>query len=224
MNTEAMNKDVKSNASSRAYTRKKYQKKSREEINEEKRVLNLLRQQDPEGLRIVMDKYHDRLFSVANRICHNQEDSEEVLQDVYMTALNKIDRFEERSTLSTWLYRITVNASLMKLRSHRSRKDTVPMDNVVPFVSDTEDFFGFKGQARSPDDRLMDKELLKHINDTVENLPEIYQGVFMLRDVEGFSIKETSKKLHSSNAAIKSRLHRCRYFLRESLDQYLCEN
>jgi DNA-directed RNA polymerase specialized sigma24 family protein len=78
-----------------------------------------------------MQKYHGQLFSIANRICNNHADTEEVLQDVYWNALSKIDRFEERSTLATCLYRITVNASLLKVRSQKINKNTVSMENLT---------------------------------------------------------------------------------------------
>jgi RNA polymerase sigma-70 factor (ECF subfamily) len=94
--------------------------------NEEETLLQLLRKGNSDGLKL-MQKYHGQLFSIANRICNNHADTEEVLQDVYWNALSKIDRFEERSTLATCLYRITVNASLLKVRSQKINKNTVSM-------------------------------------------------------------------------------------------------
>jgi len=199
-------------------------KQKRETGNSEKRLLNLLKQGDQEAIGEIMQKYHDKLFSVANRICNNPADAEEVLQDVYMIALNKIDRFEERSSLSTWLYRITVNAALMKLRSQRSGKSTIPLDGYNALLGEDENVLRLDREVRSPDESLLTRELYEKINDSVETLPEIYQSVFYLRDVQGYSIKETSKMLHTTPAAIKSRLHRSRFFLRERLGQYLSKN
>ena len=175
-------------------------------------------------MRLLVRKYHEKLFAVANRICNNPADSEEVLQDVYMIAMNKIDKFQERSTLSTWLYRITVNAALMKLRSQRFSKYTVNLDNLASVQNDEDGFFRFDEEARSPDDTLLTHELYDQIQDSVETLPEIYQNVFFLRDIQGFSIKETSEMLETTPAAIKSRLHRSRFFLQERLKPYLSEN
>jgi RNA polymerase sigma-70 factor, ECF subfamily len=138
-----------------------------------------------------------------------------------MIALQKIDRFEERSTLSTWLYRITVNAALMKLRAQRAAKSTVSIDGFHGLLGEDENTFRFDGEVRSPDETLMTKELYSRISHSVEDLPEIYQSVFLLRDVQGYSIKETSKMLHTTPAAVKSRLHRSRFFLKGKLDQYL---
>jgi RNA polymerase sigma-70 factor (ECF subfamily) len=196
-------------------------KKKRETSSREKRLLELLKNGDQEALREIIRKYHDKLFSVANRICNNPADAEEILQDVYMIALNKIDRFEERSTLSTWLYRITVNAALMRLRSQRTNKSNIPIEGYTSVLGEEENVLRFDEEVRSPDETLMTRELYDKIRDSVETLPGIYQSVFFLRDVQGYSIKETSRMLHTTPAAVKSRLHRSRFFLRERLGQYM---
>jgi len=79
-------------------------------------------------------------------------------------------------------------------------------------------------EARSPDDALLSKELCDQIQNSVKDLPESYQDVFFLRDIKGFSIKETSEILDTTPAAIKSRLHRSRFFLQDRLRPYLSEN
>lgn len=197
--------------------------KSKDTIGEEA-LLFMLKQGDPEGLDQIRSKYHDKLYSVAYRICNNHPDAEEVLQDVYMTTVQKIDRFEERSTLATWLYRITVNAALMKRRSQRHAKSMVSMDSVGPYLGQDDNVLRFDGQSRSQDDLLMVKELYGKIQEIVDSLPEIYQSVFSLRDLQGYSIKETSKILKTTPAAIKSRLHRGRFFIKEELKRYLADN
>jgi len=198
--------------------------KERRGMEEEKCLISLMRNQDPAGLRVLISKYHEKLFSVANRICNNPADSEEVIQDVYMIALKKIDKFQERSTLSTWLYRITVNAALMKLRSQRFSKNMVAMETIGHFHNDSEGLAHSDEESKSPDDALLSRELCDQIQDSVNDLPEIYQDVFILRDIEGFSIKEASEILETTPAAIKSRLHRTRFFLQDRLRPYLSEN
>jgi RNA polymerase sigma-70 factor (ECF subfamily) len=192
--------------------------------NEEETLLKLLRKGNSDGLKLIMQKYHGQLFSVALRICNNHADAEEVLQDVYWTVLSKIDRFEERSSLATWFYRITVNASLMKLRSQKKNKNTLSMENLTTPLSVEKNVLCLEEVSRSPGHSLMRKEFYEHIWDSVETLPEIYQDVFFLRDIQEFSIKETSMLLKTTPAAIKSRLHRSRFFIKEDLGQYLHEN
>lgn len=191
-------------------------------VTNEKAFLEGLKNRDQEALKVMMRKYHDRLFSVANRICKNPADAEEILQDVYMTALNKIDRFEQRSTLATWLYRITVNTALMKLRSHKLvQKNTVPMDDGNLALGESEKS-GFSGeQEMSPDDRFMSVELCEQVCETVESLPEGYRSVFLLRGIQGLSTRKTSEILNVTPAAIKSRLHRSRHLIKERLNPYL---
>jgi RNA polymerase sigma-70 factor (ECF subfamily) len=191
--------------------------------NDEQILLELLRRGDSDGLKLIMQKYHGQLFSVAIRICNNHADTDEVLQDVYWTLFSKFDRFEERSTLATWLYRITVNASLMKLRSQRMNKNTLSMENLTTSLSKEENALRPDEPAKSPRDILMRKEFYEHIGDSVETLPETYREVFFLRDIYGFSIKETSMLLKITPAAIKSRLHRSRSSIRKDLGQYLHE-
>ncbi len=200
------------------------EEKERKGREDEKFLISLIKGQDSAGLRVLIGKYHEKLFAVANRICNNPADSEEVLQDVYMIAMKKIDKFQERSTLSTWLYRITVNAALMKLRSQRFSKFTVNFENLASVQTDDDNMFRFDEDARLPDDTLLTRELYDQIQDSVETLPEIYQNVFFLRDIQGFSIKETSEMLETTPAAIKSRLHRSRFFLQERLKPYISEN
>jgi RNA polymerase sigma-70 factor (ECF subfamily) len=196
-------------------------KQKKRDVNPERRLLESLKGGDQEAIRAIISKYHDKLFAVANRICNNPADTEEILQDVYMIALNKIDKFEERSTLSTWLYRITVNAALMKLRSQRASKSNLPIEGYAGVLGEDDNVLRFDEAARPPDETLITRELYDQIMDSVENLPEIYQSVFFLRDVQGYSIKETSKMLATTPAAIKSRLHRSRFFLRGKLAKYM---
>lgn len=224
MNIQREQAVVESKKAGTHYSKASMKKGSGKPEPKEKQLVQQLKNKDPLAIGKIMKKYNEKLFSVANRICNNPADAEEVLQDVFMIAMNKIDRFEERSTLSTWLYRITVNTSLMKLRSQRMNKSTVPMDNLTTLLSDEENSLRFDEESKSPDDTLLTKELYSHIKDSVETLPEIYQDVFFLRDVQGFSIKETSKMLRTTPAAVKSRLHRSRYYLQEKLKPYLCEN
>lgn len=187
-------------------------------------LVNMLRKGEASAVQAIMKRYHEKLFSLANRICNNPADAEEVLQDVYMIVMNKIDQFEERSTLSTWLYRVTVNASLMKLRSQRGSRHTISMESLSVPLGDEENSLRSREETRSPDDMLMTKELFEQIKHSVESLPEIYQDVFFLRDVKGFSIKETSRMLRTTPAAVKSRLHRSRFFLQERLKPYMYDN
>jgi RNA polymerase sigma-70 factor (ECF subfamily) len=188
----------------------------------EEGLVALLKGRDQEALRVIMRKYHDRLFAVANRICKNPADAEEVVQDVFVTALDKIDRFEGRSTLATWLYRIAVNTALMKLRNQRLvHRNSVPMDDANEALVEKESGPLSVGNVRSPDEAFLSRELCEQIGRTVEGLPDVYKEVFLLRGIHGLSTREAGEVLKVTPAAVKSRLHRSRDLIRERLDPYL---
>ena len=191
-------------------------------VYEEEELVGRLKDRDPEALKSIMHKYRARLLAVANRICNNPADAEEVVQDVFLTAQNKIDRFEGRSTLATWLHRITVNTALMKLRNQRLvHKNSIPMDDAYAALAEREGGPIFGGNVRSPDETYLSRELCEQIRQTVEGLPKPYKEVFLLRGIQGLSTKETGKILNVTPAAIKSRLHRSRGLIKERLDPYL---
>jgi RNA polymerase sigma-70 factor (ECF subfamily) len=204
------------------FSRKTRTRRDPQAVYDEEQLVELLKDRDSEALKVIMRKYHGRLFAVANRICNNPADAEEIVQDVFVTALAKIDRFEGRSTLATWLYRITVNAALMKLRNQRLvHKNSVPMDDAYAALAEREGGPILGGNVRPPDETYMSKELCEQIRRTVEGLPQPYKEVFLLRGIQGLSTKETGKILNVTPAAIKSRLHRSRDLIKERLDPYL---
>ena len=112
----------------------------------------------------------------------------------------------------------------MKLRSQKRNKNTLPLENLTTPLSEEKDTLRSDEATKSPCDSLVTKKFFEHILDSVETLSEIYQDVFLLRDIHGFSIKETSMLLKTTPAAVKSRLHRSRFFIKEALGQYLHEN
>lgn len=185
-------------------------------LREERTVLDLLKKGDPGAVEWIVEKYHSRLFSVAYGICKNHEDVEEVLQDAYMTAASKIDCFQERSRLFTWLYRITVNAALMKRRSNSRRPATVPLENPEMFAAGEEAAAGDYSPGWNQEEMVTFKQLSKRLAGRVNELPRKYRTVLALRS-QGYSIRETSRMLNTTPAAVKSRMHRGRLFLREEL-------
>ena len=204
------------------FSRKTRTRRAPQAAHDEGELVERLKDRDPEALEVVMRKYHGRLFAVANRICNNPADGEEIVQDVFVTALAKIDRFEGRSTLATWLYRITVNTALMKLRNQRLvNKNSVPMDDAYAAFAEREGGPIFGGNVRPPDETYMSRELCEKIRQTVEGLPVVYKEVFLLRSIQGLSTKETGRILSVTPAAIKSRLHRSRDLIKERLNPYL---
>jgi RNA polymerase sigma-70 factor (ECF subfamily) len=185
-------------------------------------IYSLLKQRDETGLEKLIQTYQSKLFSVAMGICKNTQDAEEVLQDTYLTAMNKVDSFEGRSSLYTWLYRITVNFALMKKRKTRKNETLVAdPEEVLPHRNDQMD--SLHADVLFQEDALFVHELSESFFDTLDALPEIYRPVAML-NTDGYTAKEMGKILGLTPAAVKSRLHRTRRFFREHLKEYFSEN
>jgi len=162
-----------------------------------------------------------RIYRLALRMMGNEADAEDVLQETFLSAFRSIDSFEERSSLSTWLYRIATNAALMRLR--RKEPEQVSVDE--PLERDDGDllprqFFDF---CCLPEDDLLRDEARAEMLRAIEELPATLRSVFVLRDIEGLSTEETANALDLSISAVKSRLMRARLKLRERLSTYFSQ-
>lgn len=164
----------------------------------------------------IVERYRARIFNVALKITRHHADAEEVLQETFSSAYLKIDRFKGKSAFSSWIYRIAVNAALMKLRK-RKKHQAVPLD-----TTDCESNVFLRQRSDSSDLDYMSTrhELRSMLNNAIYSLPEGYQEVFVLRDIDGLKNEEVSEILGLTVATIKSRLHRARLFLREKLANY----
>jgi RNA polymerase sigma-70 factor (ECF subfamily) len=168
----------------------------------------------------LVERYTDKVFSLASRLTRNQEDAEEVIQDVFVTVYRKIAGFEGKSSFSSWLYRVTFNASLMKLRRRKPDR-TIPMEEALPQIHD-----GIA--ARSAEQTDSDKitlrvQVTEVLEQAISKLPEDYRPVFILRDIDGLTSREVSKILNLTIPAVKSRLHRSRLMLRRRLSSFYNE-
>ena len=168
----------------------------------------------------LISRYAAKAFSLATRFTKSQQDAEEVLQDVFVTVHRKINNFEGKSSFSSWLYRITVNASLMKLRKKR-RDQTVSIEDMLPHVQDMPT--SKNGEIADLDHLTYRSQLRTVLENAIRKLPEEYRPVFVLRDVDGLTNREVSKILNITVPAVKSRLHRSRLMLRRRLGRVFDE-
>ena len=169
----------------------------------------------------LVDAYSTQIYRLALKMLGDEQDAEDVLQNTFMKALQSIEKFEGRSSLSTWLYRIAVNESLMLLRR---QKPTVPV--AMDYEGDDDEIqhpTQFTDWCCLPEDELLSAESKGHLDEAVRRLPEKLQVVFLLRDIEGLSIRETSETLGLTETAVKTRLLRARLNLREQLSTYYGE-
>jgi RNA polymerase sigma-70 factor (ECF subfamily) len=168
----------------------------------------------------LVDTYSTQIYRLALKMLGDEQDAEDVLQNTFMKALQAIKNFEGRSSLSTWLYRIGVNEALMLLRS---QKPTIQVAMDYEDDDEIQHPTQFTDWCCLPEKDLLSDEARKHLDDAIRRLPEKLQVVFLLRDIEGLSIRETSEALDLTETAVKTRLLRARLNLREQLSTYYGE-
>lgn len=169
-----------------------------------------------EAFEELVSRYESKVMNLALRFTRNQEDAEEVVQDVFTTLYRKLQGFEGKSAFSSWLYRIVVNASFMKLRK-RKQQTTVHLEDLVQERGVDKDLL--LGGTRH-DSIPSHRELREVLQGAIDKLPEQYRSVFILRDIDALSNEEVAEILDLSVPAVKSRLHRSRLMLRKKLARY----
>ncbi|MGE5445265.1 MAG: RNA polymerase sigma factor [Ignavibacteriales bacterium] len=191
------------------------------ELSDEVLVRSFLEDQSEEAFNEIVNRYGDKIYRTALRITHNHSDAEDVLQEVFITLIEKLDTFHEESKFSTWLYRVAANASFMHLRAEKKKKNEVSLEDYVSYGEDGA-FTGVqvKDWSDKPDEVLLNKEVTEIIERAIDELPIAYGIVFHLRDVEGLTNHEIAEILGLSLPNIKSRIHRARLFLRDKLSDY----
>ena len=167
--------------------------------------------------------YQKKVYGLSFHLTRNQMDAQDVTQEVLLTLFRKINMFQGKSAFSSWVYRIAVNASYMKLRS-KKKEPNVSIDELMPSFNSA----GFQQEkiqdwSENTESLLFTKETRDVINKAVDLLPEKEKVVFLLRDVEGLSSEKAGEILDLTVPAVKSRLHRARLFLRKKLSNYFEE-
>jgi RNA polymerase sigma-70 factor (ECF subfamily) len=167
--------------------------------------------------------YQKKIYALSFNLTRNAMDSEDVTQEVLLTLFRKIHTFQGRSAFSSWVYRITLNATYMKLRS-RKKERSISIEELLPSFNGS----GFQQEkirdwSENTESLLFDNEVRETIQKAVSLLPDKERVVFLLRDVEGLSTENVSEVLELTIPAVKSRLHRARLFLRKKLANYFDE-
>jgi RNA polymerase sigma-70 factor (ECF subfamily) len=159
---------------------------------------------------------------VALKMLNNPTDAEDVLQETFIKAMKALPNFQERSTISTWLYRIAVNESLMLIR--KQKPETAVFEE-EPYMDAERDYAPIQivDWCCLPEKEFLSSESRDHLNKAIQKLPPTLQSVFVLRDIEGLSIRETAEALNLTETNVKTRLLRARMRLREDLTHYYGE-
>jgi len=201
-------------------------------------LVERLRAGDDAAFAELVDRYGATMLRVARMYVRDRSVAEEVVQETWLAVLDGIDRFEGRSSLKTWLFRILTNRA--KTRATRERR-TVPVSSLVAaevgghesavdperFVDAAAERFASSWSAPPatwstvPEDRLLSQETLARVADAIEALPDAQREVIRLRDVEGWSAAEVAAALEISDGNQRVLLHRARSKVRAALEDYL---
>ncbi len=176
------------------------------------------KQGDHDALAEIVARNEKMVYNTALRLVANTEDAECVLQETFLKVFQALGDFKGRSSLSTWIYRIATNFALMHLRG--KKKEFPGLENVEKKASQNAIGAFNRAIGNNPHRAIVNKELKNRMEQAISDLPPKFRSVFVLKDVEGFSLKEISEMLDMSLAAVKSNLHRARLFLRDQLAEY----
>ncbi len=172
-----------------------------------------------EAFTVLMNQYERNIFRLALNITSNKEDAEDVLQESFLKAYTNLGRFQGNSRFYTWLVRIAVNESLMKLRKRRSDRQ-VSLDEKLETEDDGLLPREIVDWGDNPEQRYAKTEWQEILTKATQDLEPAFRTVFTLRDVEQLSTEETAEALGLSVPAVKSRLLRARLKLRQRLNKY----
>jgi RNA polymerase sigma-70 factor (ECF subfamily) len=195
----------------------------------DRELVELARSGDTTAFTVLVDRHQRQIYRLALRMMGNESDAEEVLQEAFLNAFEKLGEFRGDSAFNSWIYRIAANSALMRLRRKRRAPDTVALTEQGTSDLPAGPQFTTDGQYAEPprsdwslraDDALANHQLGSAIERAVAGLPEDYRVVFMLKDVDGLSNEEIADSLGLSVPAVKSRLHRARLALRDQLGEF----
>lgn len=169
----------------------------------------------------VVERYWGRVYGVALRILRNEADARDAAQDVFIKVYRHADSFEGRSRIFTWLYRITVNASLKRL-DRRSRRGCVSLEELSPDPGDDGgEIEAERVRTGNVEDLAARRQIRELVRSAIDELPDSYRVPLLLRDIEELSTREAAGEMGLTEGALKVRLHRARKALRKKLEPIL---
>ena len=191
----------------------------------DRQLIARLQAGDESAVHELAERYSSRIYQLALRHMKNREDAEEVTQDVLMKVYRKVDAFRGDAALSSWIYRITFNTAMSRLRNTRlARQAEQEKERTLAASAAHEERPRTPRQAadwsRMPDEELLRTQLREAVAEAIRELPEIYRAPVVLRDIQGLTTEEASTRLKLKDQTLKSRLHRGRLMLRERLQSF----
>ena len=174
-----------------------------------------------DSFEFIVREYGGYLLIIAKRYLSSEADAQDAVQDTYLQVFSVIDTFEGRSSLKSWLHRLVINISLMKIRSNKRRH--------VELINDNASFFDANGKRIETEteitlslEKLMaDDNQREYIKTQITQLPQIAKNLLLLKDIEGYSTKEIAELLDISLPSVKTGLHRARLLLKKKIEHQL---
>jgi len=201
-----------------ARTQPEKKKKNEDSRREDLELVRRVVKGDQEAFRALFDKHRGRVYSIAYRFTRNREDALEIVQEVFIKVHRAIDTFDARSSFSTWICRITTNASIDWTRRRKGEHYEFREEILGP---DQEDASPIVPRTENPHDAAMRSELREKIRSAVDRLSEKHGSIFLLHVVEGLSYQEIADLQGIPIGTVMSRLHYARKYLRDFLRPYL---
>jgi RNA polymerase sigma-70 factor, ECF subfamily len=189
---------------------------------DESQLIDRLRANEPAAYEQLVRTSYPKLMSVARRFMRNDADAQDAVQDAFVSAFKAMPSFQGDSLLSSWLHTIVCRACLMKLRAKRRRPDGVSIDALLPAYHDD----GHRQHPgpewnESPFDVVASEETRQVVRQCIDQLPEEYRSILLLRDIEGLSNEQAAQMLDMNVNSLKTRLHRARQALRTLLEPHV---
>jgi RNA polymerase sigma-70 factor (ECF subfamily) len=186
-------------------------------------LLDRLRSGDETALGDLADAYGAKIYQLAFRYLRNREDAEEVAQDVLYKVYRKVGAFRGDAALSSWIYRITFNTAMSRLRTAKFQRTQADEPNHLSGEGEElqrKSRHDVADWSNLADEQVLRAQLRKRVFRAILALPAIYRAPVMLRDIQGMSTEEASAMLHVKDQTLKSRLHRGRLILRKQLADF----
>ena len=189
-----------------------------ESVHDDMALVHACKSGDVGAFEELVKRYDRKLFRIAQHVTQNREDAQDVVQEAFLKVFRNLSQFREDSQFSTWLVRITINQSLMKVRKVHTKKEVgIDQDSQAETGQNALEFADW---APNPEERYRSSELRAILRKALKTLQPTLSLVFVLRDIEGLSTEQTSEVLDLSQAAVKTRLMRARLQLRDRLSRY----
>lgn len=191
--------------------------KTGEEVRDEE-LVQRIREGDSAQFELLAKRYASKIYGLAMRLTRNPSDAEDAVQEAFLLVYTKLDSFRGESAFGTWLYKVALNSIYMKLRQRKQAAE----ENIEDYLPKFDEHGMMQGVVRTfaenPESEAIRQQSATAVREAIERLPVEYRIVLVARDIDDLSSEETAEALGLTVAAVKSRLHRARLFLRQQLE------